>query len=159
MQKLITISTFLNIFKKEEYRAKLDSIILNFFGLDTTMPIEKGSVEEKGNTLKFVFMINTEKILDIIVKDTKNLFPNSKTLYINLSYREVEKHHELLIPCYWEIYIPYAYKHPKPKTKLVLLAALLYCETLEEIEKTLKKLKVFKKLEIERILKIVSKNI
>lgn len=159
MQKLITKEAFITIFKNEEYRSKLDSIILNFFGLDTHIPIEKNEIERTENTLKFVFMINTEEILNIIVKDTQNLFGYFKTFYINLSYREVEKYHELLIPCYWEVYIPYAYKHPKKNPKLVLLAALLYCQTVEEIEKILKKLKVFSKLEIENILRIVSKNI
>lgn len=159
MQKLITKRTFLDVFRNENYRYYLDKFILNFFGLEAENKVEVQIIKKEDVILKFVFMINTEVVLNINVKDTKKLFSSSKIFYINLSYLEVEKYHELLIPCYWEIYIPYCYKHLKEKPKLLLIAALLYCETEEEVKEIFEKLDLFKKKEIKDILKIVSKNI
>lgn len=159
MQKLITKKIFMDIFKNEEYRYKLDKMILNFFGLEAEQKIREKEIKKENVILKFVFMINTEVVLNINIKDTKRLFSSSKIFYLNLSYREVEKYHELLIPCYWEIYIPYCYSYLKERPKLLLLTALLYCETEEEVKEILKKLKIFTKVEIEDILKIIQKNI
>ncbi len=159
MKKLINKETFLKIFEKEEYRYKLDKIILNFFGLDAKTKIEESKMQKEDTILRFVFMVNTEIVLNIHVQDTKKLFSSSKVFYINLSYREVEKYHELLIPCYWEMYISYCYQHQKEIPSLILIAALFNCETREEIEKILEKLKVFDKKEIENILQLIPKNI
>lgn len=70
--------------------------------------------------------------------------------------RKVERYHELLMPGYWEIYCPYAYKKIKENPQLLLIAALFYCSTNQEIEEILKKLKVFNNQEIEKILEIVT---
>lgn len=153
MSKLVTKEVFFTIFKNKNYRYKLDKIILNFFGLDTINEINEKKNAIESVTLKFVVMLNTEILLNIIVKDTKNLFQNSKIFYINLSYREVEKYHELLIPCYWEIYIPYSFQYLKKDPKLVLFSALFYCENKDEIKEILGMLKTFTKKEIKEILK------
>lgn len=159
MKKMIKKETFINIFKNEEYRYKLDKMILNFFGLEAETKVEESQIKKEDTILRFIFMINTEVVLKINVKDTKKLFSSSKTFYINLSYREVEKYHELLIPCYWEIYIPFCYQHIKTTPKLLLIAALFYCETEEEVQKVLEKLKVFSQDEIQNILNCIPKNI
>lgn len=159
MKKMIKKETFINIFKNEKYRYKLDKIILNFFGLDAKTKVEENEIKEEDTVLRFIMMINTEVVLKINVKDTKKLFSSSKTFYINLSYREVEKYHELLIPCYWEIYIPFCFKNLKANPKLLLISALFYCETEEEIQKILEKLKVFSKDEMQDILNCIPKNI
>ncbi len=159
MKKIIKKETFINIFKNEGYRYKLDKIILNFFGLDAETKVEESQIKKEDTILKFIFMVNTEVVLNINVKDTKKLFTSSKIFYINLSYREVEKYHELLIPCYWEIYIPFCYRFLKPTPKLLLIAALFYCETQEEAQKILEKLKVFNQKEIQNILNYIPKNI
>lgn len=159
MQKLITKKTFLTIFRNEIFRYKLDKIILNFFGLEVSNKVEEHEIKKEDIILNFIFMINTEVVLKISVKDTKKLFFSSKNFYLNLSYREVEKYHELLIPCYWELYIPYCHQYLKEKPKLLLIVALFYCETIEEVKEILEKLKIFTKKEKKDILKIVSKNI
>ena len=154
MKRKITKDVFMKIFSNLEYRRKLDRIILNFFGLDNTKeenkPIEKGEI-----TLEFILLINTELTLKIKIKDTQNIFKSSKKFYINLSYRKVERYHELLMPCYWEIYCPYAYKYPKKEPRLLLVAALLNCYNDKEIKKTLKKMEVFTTEDINQILKII----
>ncbi len=155
MDKIITREIFLNIFKRKEYRNKLDKIVLNFFDLDTTKRINYKNIKKETIVLKFILMINTEEVLNILVEDTKKLFQSSKTFYINISFREVEKYHELLIPCYWEIYAPFSYKNLKKKPKIYLLAALLCCKDKEEIEKILKELECFTMKNIQNILKII----
>ncbi len=157
--KIIKKETFLKIFTIEENRLLLDTMILNFFGLEATNKIEETEIEKEDIVLTFILMINTEIILKINVKDTKNLFYASKIFYLNFSYQEVAKSHELLIPCYWEIYIPYCYQHQKNNRKLFLVAALLYCENKKEVEKILKKLNIESQNDIEEILEIVEKNI
>lgn len=157
MQKIITKKKFLEIFQKEEYRKKLDKIILNFFGLDTNERITEEELEKEEVTIEIVFMINTEKVLNIFVKDKKLILNHSKKFYLNLSFREVEKHYELLIPCYWEIYIPYCYQELNNKKILLLFAALFYCETPKKVKSILKKIKIFTKEEIEKILTIIKK--
>lgn len=159
MKKIIKKDTFINIFKNEEYRYKLDKMILNFFGLEAETKVEESQIKKEDTILRFIFMVNTEVVLKINVKDTKKLFSSSKTFYINLSYREVEKYHELLIPCYWEIYIPFCYHHIKTTPKLLLIAALFYCKTQEEVQEILEKLKVFSQKEIQNILNCIPKNI
>ncbi len=153
MTKLISKQVFLSIFEQENYRYKLDKIILNFFGLEAENIREKNIISNKAVLLKFILMINTEKVLEILIEDTKKLFQMSKIFYINISFREVEKYHELLLPCYWEIYVPYSYQHLKEKPKLILFVALFYCEQKKEIQEILKKLKIFHKSEIQNILK------
>lgn len=155
MSKLITKKVFITIFKKKEYRDKLDKIILNFFGLDANKKIIGSSIKKERNFLKFVLMINTEIVLNILVEDTKKLFQNPKTFYVNISLREVEKYHELLIPCYWEIYAPFSYKNLKENPKLILFSALLCCETKKEIKSILEKLVIFSDKDIREILKII----
>lgn len=155
MPKLMTKEIFLEIFSKKEYRDKLDKIILNFFGLETTKKVEIANIKKDSVTLKFVFMINTEVVLNILIEDTKKLFQSSKIFYINISFREVEKYHVLLMPCYWEIYAPYSFWHLKEKPKLILIAALFNCQNKKEIENILKKLKTFSKEEIKNVLKVI----
>lgn len=159
MPKLITKRTFLTIFEEEEYRHKLDKIILNFFGLETSNQLNENNIASEDVVIKFVFMLNTESLLNIVVKDTKKIFNHSKTFYINFSYREVEKYHVLLIPCYWEVYIPYCYKNKKSKNQIYLLANLFYCEKESKIKLILKKLNLFSPKEIEDILLKIRKNI
>lgn len=156
MKKRVTKDVFMKIFMDLEYRRKLDKIILNFFGLENTLVEENSTRKEEEVLLEFILLINTEYTLKIIVKDTQQLFKNSKKFYINLSYRKVERYHELLMPGYWEIYCPYAYKKIKENPQLLLIAALFYCSTNQEIEEILKKLKVFNNQEIEKILEIVT---
>lgn len=155
MKKTITKENFIKIFSNPIYRKKLDKIILNFFGLENTIVEEEKNNIENDILLEFILLINTEYTLKIIVKDTKKLFKTSKKFYINLSYREVEKHHELLMPGYWEIYCRYAYENQKETPKLLLIAALFYCTTTKEAEKILIKLKMFSNMEIKDILRIV----
>ncbi len=155
MKKRITKKEFIEIFQDRNYRRKLDKMILNFFGLENTIEEESNKIENEDIFLEFVLLINTEYTLKIIVKDTKHLFKNSKKFYINLSYRDVEKYHELLMPGYWEIYCPYSYKNQKETPKLLLIAALFYCDTSKEIEKILKKCQTFSAIEIKNILSIV----
>lgn len=154
MKKRITKEVFMKIFSDMEYRKKLDKMVLNFFGLENNYK-ENNEIQKSDTILEFILLINTELTLKIIVKDTQNLFENSKKFYINLSYREVERHHELLMPCYWEIYCPYAYKHIKKNPKLLLVAALLNCYNDKEIKEILDKMEVFTKNEINHILKII----
>ncbi len=159
MKKIIKKDMFLKIFAKEKYRLLLDNLILNFFGLEATNKIEESEIQKKDIILTFILMINTEIILKINIKDTKNLFQVSKIFYLNLSYRQVSRTHELLLPCYWEVYIPYCYQHQKDYPKLFLIASLLYCENKKEVEKILKKLNIENQKDIEEILEIVEKNI
>ena len=158
MKRLVSKQVFIDIFSNLEYRRKLDRIILNFFGLDTNEEVEANEISNENITLNIMLMINTEEVLNIVVRDTKKLFNTSKNFYINFSFREVDKYHELLMPGYWEVYIPYSYKHLKENSKLVLIAALLYCNELKEVKNILKKLKIFNKNEIENILKIIEEN-
>ncbi len=155
MKRIITKDLFIKIFENPKYRKKLDKMILNFFGLDTNKQEESESITEDDVVLEFILFINTEYILKIIVKDTKKLFTTSKKFYINLSYREVEKYHELLMPCYWEIYCPYSLKHLKKQPKLILIAALLSCKDKTEIEMILKELSIFSTKEIKDIINMI----
>ena len=159
MKRLVSKKVFITIFSNLKYRHKLDKIVLNFFGLDTNEEISLNEITKEDITINIMLMINTEEILNIIVRDTKNLFNSSKNFYINFSYREVDKYHELLMPGYWEVYIPYSYKHLKENPKLLLIAALLYCENLQEVKNILKNLQMFNKNDIENILKIINQNI
>lgn len=154
MKRIINNAIFIKIFENMDYRRKLDKIILNFFGLDTNIETELINGETV-NLLEFIVMINKEQILKIIVKDTKKLFTTSKKIYINFSFINKGKYHELLMPCYWEIYCPYALKYLKNKPSLLLLAAFLACNNLQDVQKILRRLKVFSKKEIEDILKKV----
>ena len=157
MAKFITKKEFLEIFSKQNYRRKLDQILLSFFGLEASKAIEENEIEERDITIEIILMINTEKVCSILIKDTQLLLKASKKIYLNLSYREVNKHYELLIPCYFEVYIPYSYKHLKEDSPLFLLAGLFYCESLSKTKSLLKKIKIFNNAEIEDILKIIKK--
>ena len=157
MQKLLTKEKFISIFQKEVYRRKLDTILLNFFGLDTTQIIRRDEIVEDTITLEIIFMLNTEIILRIFVKDTKKLFCSSKKLYINLSYREVNRKFAMLIPGYFEIYIPYVYQHRNTLNKFYLFASLFACNTYRKLKNGLKKLEIFDCEEIEDILSIIKK--
>ena len=156
MQNLVTKKKFMMIFSKDVYRRKLDTLLLNFFGLEASTLTEKETMED-ANTIEFILLLNTEKLLSIMVKDTKHLFHSSKKIYINLSYREVQKHFEVLIPCYYEIYIPYLFHHQKENPKFYLLVSLFYCKTLRKAQNLLKKMENFNQEEIEDILKIIKK--
>lgn len=156
MRRLININTFKKIFSISKYRRKLDKIILDFYGLSLKKVTQKKTCENDDEvTILIIVMINTEVILKIIVKDVYNVLNQSKTFYINFSFREVCKSHELIIPCYWEIYIPYCLKNLKENPKICLIAALLYCTKTEEIELILRQLKMFNKKDIENIIKII----
>ena len=114
MRRLININTFKKIFSISKYRRKLDKIILDFYGLSLKKVTQKKTCENDDEvTILIIVMINTEVILKIIVKDVYNVLNQSKTFYINFSFREVCKSHELIIPCYWEIYIPYCFENLK----------------------------------------------
>ncbi len=155
MQRLITKEKFKKIFEDKKYRYKFDKVLLNFFGLDNNIPINKMDLNKSSSIIEFHFFINTELILKIHLEDTKKLFVENKKFYINFSYREVDSFFEILIPCYYEFYIPYCYRHIKVSPKLYLMASLLYCTTLQEVETVLKLLKIFSSEEIKNILKII----
>ena len=157
MTKLLTRHIFMAIFKNENYRKKLDQIILNFFGLDSSLAIKRNEIKETDITIEIIVMLNTEITFTILVKDTQSFLQASKKFYLNLSYREVEKYYDLLIPCYWEVYIPYAYHHIKNTPKIILLASLFFCESSRKFKSILKKLEIFNQREIEEILKIIKK--
>lgn len=152
---MITKNKFIKIFSKKEYRKKLDKIILNFFGLEANTILKKNEIPVEKNILEFLLFINTELTLKIKVLDNQNLFTTSKTFYINISFRNVKKYHELLRPCYWEIYSLYAFRFPKNNPKLVLIAALFSCTKKEEIKSILKKTQEFNNKEIQKILKML----
>lgn len=155
MKKRVTKDIFMKIFSNLEYRKKLDKIILNFFGLDNTKIENQEEIKDGDILLEFTLLLNTEKILKIIIKDTKKMFKASKKFYLNFSYREVEQYHVLLIPCYWEIYCKYAKKYIKKHPKIYLIAALLECTTKEEVKFILNKMEVFTKKEIKDIMKFI----
>ena len=157
MQKLITIEKFTKIFQKMEYRKKLDQILLNFFGLTNSYALKSEQTQTCDITIEIILMINTEKILSILVIDTKKILKESKKFYINLSYRQVESYYTLLIPCFWEIYIPFSKEHLKNKPQILLIAALLFCTTEKEIIQILKRIGLFSKEEIQDILSLVKK--
>ena len=158
MKKIISKDIFIKIFKRENYRKKLDEIILNFFGLTTHSNDNSFISYKKCVSLEFIVFINTEYVLKIVVKDTKNLFKTPKKFYINLSYSQVDRHHTLLMPCYWEIYCPYCLKKLKNNPQILLIAALLYCKTKEEVKNVLNKIKIFNKTEIANIMNIIEMN-
>ena len=155
MQRIITNKTFIKIFENKILRKKLDKIILHFFGLEANTILKDKEIKPKENILKFILFINTELTLKIKILDDQNLFTTSKTFYINISFREVPKYHALLMPCYWEIYSPYAYQHQKTNPKLILIAALFSCTKKEEIQKILQKLEEFTADEIATILEMI----
>ncbi len=161
MTKIITKELFIKIFENENYRQKLDKIILNFFGLENYREENSSFIPNHDITLEIILFINTEYLLKIIVKDTKNLFQQSHKFYLNISYQCVDKYFVLLIPCYWEIYCQYSLRYLKNKPKLILIAALFACKDMKDISKILSKLKVFQKSEITDILnkiKVFSKD-
>lgn len=155
MQNIITKEKFREIFKKPMYRKKLDKMILNFFGLEANQKEDVLKITNEDVLLEFIVMINTDYLLKIIVKDTKKMFTTSKKFYLNFSFQKVKKYHELLMPCYWEIYCPYALENKKKNPKLLLIASLLACKNIQEVTEILEELKVFQKKEIEEILNIV----
>lgn len=155
MKKLLTKEIFVDIFSNPILRQKLDKIILNFFGLENTKIKEKEKVDSADKIIEFNFLINTEFILKIVVVDKQKLFENSKKFYLNLSYRKVKKYYALLIPCFWEIYIPYTFKNKKNKATIYLISSLFYASTIEEIKNILNKIKDFTVEEKKNIIKII----
>ncbi len=154
MKRIISNEKFKELFSNIEYRRKLDQVILNFFGLDTTKPLNEEENFTNSIFLEFILFINTEYILKISVKDTQKLFNHSKQFYINISFREVERYHQLLMPCFWEIYSPYSLKNLN-NNKLYLIAALLSANNMKEIEYILFKLHIFSKVEIANIIEAI----
>ena len=152
MKKIITKEKFIKIFENPLYRQKLDKIILNFFGLEANKQIKINANENKSVLLEFIVFVNTEYLLKIIVEDKEELFKENRKFYINISFREVNKYHELLMPCYWEIYSLYSLKYKKNNPQLVLIAALFSCELEEEVRMILNKLNIFNEEEIANIM-------
>ncbi len=155
MRKIINKDIFIKIFNNLNYRQKLDKIILNFFGLDNNISEGIETFLESDIIIEFILFINKEYALNIIIKDTKKIFKSSKKFFINLSYREVNKYYELLMPRYWEIYCPYSLKYLKNNPKLLLVAALFSCKNINKVKKILHKLKIFNKTEIKDIMNII----
>lgn len=155
MKKIITKEQFLKIFENPNYRQRLDKIILNFFGLDANIPLSSYNNSKNVILLEFILFINTEYVLKIVVEDKEKIFKRSRSFYINLSFREVLRHHQLLMPCYWEIYCEYSLKHLKKEPKILLIAALLSCRDMKEIREILKMLECFNKEEINNIINIL----
>lgn len=157
MNYLITQEIFIKIFQNPIYRQKLDKIILNFFGLDTCKP-ENSNFSQEDILLEFLLFIDKKYVLKIIVKDTKKLFQTSKKFYINISYTNKQRYHQLIMPCYWEFYCLYSLKIINKSKPFSLICALFACQTTDEIKFVLKQTKIFNKAEIRDIINIIEIN-
>lgn len=157
MEMLISIQTFIKIFSNEIYRKKLDKIILNFFGLETSNIISGNDIKKDDILLEFLIYINKQFIFKIIVKDINNLFNYSKKFYINFSYEDKKKNYILLYPCYWEFYCNDCLRNKSNQKLLTNFAALLASTNRNEIKSTLKSLKVFNNKEINDIMNMLER--
>ena len=158
MNQIINIDTFIKIFQNKKYREKLDKIILNFFGLETTNKLENYKEKNSDKKLEFIVFINRIYILKIIIKDTQNLFNYSKKFYINFSYEENNKTYRLLYPCYWEFYCLKCLKEKRKLKDLEKIGALLATEKRKTAEQILKEIKIFNKNEINDIMKMIEES-
>lgn len=152
MKGLIKIDTFIKIFEKENYRKKLDKIVLNFFGLDGTNCLIEKDIKKEDVILEFYVCIEKQMIFKIIIKDTKHLFKNSKKFYINFRIEDGNQNYILLYPCYWEFYCINCLKNKNHKKQLANIAALFAATNKKEIKSILKSLKVFNNNEINDIM-------
>ena len=158
MKKIKTKDIFIKIFKIKKYRQKLDEIILNFFGLTTKSNSNYFNYKQEKITLEIILFIDNEYVLKIIIHDTQKLFTISKKFYINLSFLKENKYHILLRPCYWEIYCTYCQENIKNSPQILLIAAILNCKTIKEVEEVFNYLTIFTNKEKKEILKIIELN-
>ncbi len=152
MNYLVTIPIFLKIFKNEQYRFKLDKIILNFFGLNNNFAINNPNKKHDNIYLEFNVFINKQFVFKIKVLDNQNLFATSKQFYINFSYEKSHKNYFLIYPNYWEFYCFNCLKNQCHSKKIEILGAILASSNQDEIENLLYKLKYFNENEIKDIL-------
>lgn len=152
MEKLINIEMFIKIFEQENYREKLDKIVLNFFGLDSTKCLIEKDIKKEDIILEFYVCVYKQVIFKIIVKDTKHLFKNSKKFYINFSEEDKNQNYMLLYPCYWEFYCSSCLNNKNHKKQLSNIASLFAATNKKEIKSILKALKVFNNNEINDIM-------
>ena len=155
MEKLINIETFIKIFEQESYRKKLDKIILNFFGLDSTKSLTEKNIKKEDIILEIFVCVDKQMIFKINVKDTKHLFKNSKKFYINFSQEDKNQNYMLIYPCYWEFYCSNCLNSRNHKKQLVNIAALFAATNKKEIKSVLRSLKVFNNNEINDIMNIL----
>lgn len=153
MIPLINIDIFLGIFQNPNYRRKLDEIILNFFGIVPQDIIEINNLNHYKVTLEFIICIEKKIVMKIAVKDTKNLFKQSKKFFINFSLEAKNRSYQLLYPCYWEFYCNNCVVNRKLKYNIEILASLLAITKRKKLKKSLKKIKIFTKKEIKDIMK------
>lgn len=154
MQRIINKKVFMDIFKDKELRYKLDKMILEFFGLDNSKVINNKDIEED-KIIEFVVLINTEIVLRIKVIDNKELFKTFRSILINFSYLDVDKHYEILMPGFIDIYCIYNYNHLNKCKNLLLIGALLNCKTIDEVKNVLNSIKIFDEKDVEKIVSML----
>lgn len=156
MRTLINKEVFLEIFKNEAYRKKLDKLLLNFFGISPKDIINSNKIK---NTviLEFIICIEKEVVMNILVVDTKNLFKYSKKFYINFCLKENTRNYLLIYPCYWEFYCQSCMKKKRHMKKIEVFASLFTITSRKEMKKTIKKLKTFNKQEINDMMKKIER--
>ena len=147
MKILITKNKFIQIFKEEQYRKKLDKIILNFFGLENNLETTEKEINQSTNKLEFIIFID-----NIIILDKYHLFQDTKKFYLNFTLQENIRNYMLVYPCYWEIYCTNCLKRKKYKKEIEILGALLAATSIEEITKLLQLLHLFNDKEIKDII-------
>lgn len=155
MNSLFNIDKFIKVFSKQEYRKKLDKIILNFFGLENKTIVNNCEIKENDIILEFLIFIDKNYVFKIIVKDYKHLFKTSKKFYINFSNNKFYKNYTLLYPCYWEFYCTTCLKSNYRKKQLETVASLFAVTTKKELKNILKDLKIFNNNEINDIMNII----
>ena len=155
MSYLINKDTFFKIFSNPTYRLKLDHIILNFWGLEINHKIFIPLNITEDVILEFNILLENSLLFKIRLKDTQNLFKSSKKFYLNFSLKYSKKSHEQIIPNFWNIYCLSQKSYENPN-KLVLEFAKIFCvKNFEELNLTLKKLKIFNNNEIKDIINII----
>lgn len=156
MLPIINIDKFIQIFEHKHLRIKLDKLILNFYGLENNQPLNKEKNANIKVTLTFHIYIDETFIFKIQIIDIRKLFDCSKNFYIHFTYEKIEKNYNLIMPCYWEFYCLYCRNNYSKYKPITILAAMLACEKIEEVQQLLIQIKIFNEDEIKEILSILS---
>lgn len=156
MIPVINTDKFIQIFERKHLRTKLDKLILNFYGLENNKQIENSRISKAKITLTFHVYINEKLIFKIQIVDTRKLFDSSKNFYIHFTYENIEKNYNLVMPCYWEFYCLYCRNNYTKHKPITILAAMLACEKIEEVQQLLIQIKIFNEDDIEEILAILA---
>lgn len=150
MKPIINKNNFLTIFKKKSYRRKLDAMILELFDLEQ-MKLSKSAIKKSDTLIEIVVLLNSIELFKIVLVDTQ-YFKNSRTFYLNISYKKSLRPFRFLLTSFMEIYCALCYYRPPKQKNFLIFCGIFYAKSLKKVKKILQKTEVFSAFEIEKFL-------